>query len=207
MKKALIKEGIATSGLGNLLESQSFESFDLKYYREGKERDMMEKALLKCRQYAANFSDKKKNSNLLLFGSTGLGKTHLSTSIAKEVIERGCDVVYRTANNLFADFEAERFDRKNTDTAETDTERYFTCDLLIVDDLGTEITNQFTISCLYNLMDTRLNRSKALIFNTNLKNDELRKRYADRITSRLFGSFEPILFCGKDIREKKLWEN
>ena len=83
------------------------------------------------------------------------------------------------------------------------TERYFDCDLLIIDDLGAEITNQFTVSCLYNVINTRLNNSRSTIINTNLREKEIRERYNDRITSRLFGEYQAFLFYGKDIREQK----
>ena len=83
-------------------------------------------------------------------------------------------------------------------------ERYFDCDLLIIDDLGTEVNNQFTASVIYNVLTTRINSKKATIINTNLSHNELRDRYADRITSRLFGEFRPLLFTGRDIRRQKI---
>ena len=136
---------------------------------------------------------------------TGLGKTHLSSACAKAVIDRGFDVVYESAQNIFSDFEYERFNRGyNTDAQNEKTARYFETDLLIIDDLGTEVTNQFTTACLYNIVNTRMCTGKGMIINTNLKKEELVAKYQDRITSRLFGEFEICLFMGKDIRSQKL---
>ncbi|MBQ2766264.1 MAG: ATP-binding protein, partial [Clostridia bacterium] len=142
--------------------------------------------------------------NVFFCGTTGLGKTHLSTAIAKTLIERGFDVVYDTAQNILSDFEYERFGRSYGDDSESRTDKYFDCDLLIIDDLGTEMTNQFTVSCLYNIINTRINHSKSMLISTNLTQNEIRERYSDRITSRLFGDFMVMRFVGKDIRLQKL---
>ena len=141
---------------------------------------------------------------LFLYGGSGLGKTHLSTSIAKVLIERGFDVVYDSAQNIISDFEYERFGRGYGDMSDSRTDKYFDCDMLIIDDLGTEMANQFTVSCLYNIINTRINHSKSMIISTNLAQNEIRERYTDRITSRLFGDFMVMKFTGKDIRLQKL---
>lgn len=207
MRAALIEAGYESSGIGNLLKTQSFETFNTEYYRfDARAYENIKNVLSLCRSYADNFTEKN-HSSLLLLGATGLGKTHLSTSIAKVVIERGYDVVYDTAQNVFADFEYERFGKAPSGGENERTRRYFECDLLIIDDLGTEMTNQFTVSCLYNLINTRLNSDRSIIINTNLARDELRKRYSDRITSRLFGEFSPLVFIGRDIREQKLHDS
>ncbi|NLE13936.1 MAG: ATP-binding protein [Clostridiales bacterium] len=203
LKRALVMAGYESSGIGRLIETQSFDTFSLDYYSEDtRALENMRRVLALCKDYAENFG--KNGGNLLLCGATGLGKTHLSTSIAKVIIENGYDVVYDTASNIFADFEYERFSRSYSDTSEVRTARYFACELLIMDDLGTEVSNQFTISCLYNLINTRINNGRWMIINTNLTRDELRRRYADRITSRLFGEFSPLMFYGRDIRAQKL---
>lgn len=197
-KAALAKKAFETSGLGALLKDQSFETFDLSYYLDNQQNcDKMKAYLEKCKTYANTFGN---NSGSLIFlGATGLGKTHLSTSIARVVIEKGFDVVYDSAPNVFIDFNKEQFkDEKGL------TEKYFDCDLLILDDLGTEMHTSFTVSCLYNIINTRMNTGKSTIINTNLTFDELQKTYTDRITSRIFGCFEPLLFSGKDIRLQKL---
>ncbi len=200
-KAALAKSAFESSGLGSLLKEQSFESFDLSFYLENKQNyEKMQKSLEICKRYANLFD--KNSGSLILMGATGLGKTHISTSIAKVVIEKGYDVVYDSAPNIFNDFNKEQFkDQSGL------TNKYFDCDLLILDDLGTEMHTAFTVSCLYNLVNTRLNSGKSTIINTNLNFDELRKTYTDRITSRMFGCFELLMFSGKDIRLQKLQRN
>ena len=200
MRRALVTAGYESSGIGTLMQTQGFDSFSLSYYT-GTEREAMERNVSALLEFARNFPAHK-GENWLLIGATGLGKTHLSTSVAKEVIDGGCDVVYETAHDVFSAFERERFGRG--EAAEGATDRYFDCDLLIIDDLGTELSNQFTLSCLYNIINSRVNGHRSTIINTNLTGAELRARYADRITSRLFGEFKPLLFAGKDIRAQKL---
>lgn len=202
MRRALTLAGYESSGIGKLIAKQSFDNFDLSYYT-GAERVKMENALEKAKDFAANFGDEKAR-NLLFMGTTGLGKTHLSSAIAKAVIDRGYDVVYETANNIFGDFEYERFGRGYQAQGESRTARYFDCELLIIDDLGTEVSNQFTVATLYNLLNSRLIDEKSMIISTNIGKEELFSRYADRITSRIFGEFELVLFAGKDIRSQKL---
>ena len=197
-KNALIKKNFESAGLGAMLKDQSFETFDLSFYLDNKANyDTMKINLEKCKSYAEQFA--KNRGNLLFVGATGLGKTHLSSSIAKSVIEQGFEVVYDTAQNILGDFEKEQFKYQNGLS-----EKYFECDLLIIDDLGTEMSTAFTVASIYNIINTRLNSGKSTIINTNLSHEELRKRYSDRITSRLLGCFEPLIFKGTDIRMKKL---
>ena len=117
-------------------------------------------------------------------------------------IDNGYDVVYESAQKIFSDFEAERFGR--VPAGEDRTSRYMECDLLIIDDLGTEMQTQFTVPCLYNLINSRLISEKSMIISTNVRKEELLTKYSDRITSRLFGEFEICVFAGKDIRSQKL---
>ncbi len=200
MRRALTLAGYESSGVMKLIEKQNFSTFDLKYY-EGAERANMERILNRTKQYAAAF-DGAHMRNLLFIGTTGLGKTHLSSAIAKEVVENGNDVVYESAQKIFSDFEAEKFGR--TAPGEDRTSRYLTCDLLILDDLGTEMQSQFTVSCLYHLINSRLIAEKSMIISTNIRKEELLAKYTDRITSRLFGEFEICVFSGVDIRSQKL---
>lgn len=206
-RRALVLAGYESSGIAGLIRTQSFETFDPACQRaDPKSLELMKLNLSFCKSYAESF-EPATSGNLLLIGATGLGKTHLSTAIAKEVIERGFDVVYDTAQNVLADFEYERFGRGYGDTVDGEparTAKYFECELLIIDDLGTEVSNQFTVSCLYNIINTRVNKHLPTIINTNLGREELRRRYADRITSRLFGEFRPLLFTGTDVRTLKL---
>ena len=202
MKRELTLAGFRSSGLGALAEKQSFESFSLDYYRaDAQNLRLMERTLAVAREYAADFS--LRSGNLIFFGRTGLGKTHLSTAIAREVILRGYDVRYDSLPNILADFEFDRYKSGYKDV-EPRGERYLTCDLLIMDDLGTEVVNQFTLSCLYTIINTRLAAERPTIISTNLGEDALQERYNDRITSRLLGEYRPLIFVGQDIRMQKL---
>ena len=181
MRRALIMAGYESSGLGALIRTQSFENFSLAYYQGGGGKpDVMKRALDGLRRFAEGF-DRNTYANYLLIGGTGLGKTHLSTAVAKTVIERGFDVLYVSAVSMIADFEAKRFNDGNG--MKHDPERYAEAELLIIDDLGTEVTNQFTLSCLYDLLNGRINRRKCTFINTNLAFRELEARYNERITN------------------------
>ncbi len=186
-----------SSGLGKALLDQTFESFSLKYYG-GKSRDDMSDVLETCLDYANNFGT---GANLLLTGGTGLGKTHLSSAIAQKVIDKGYTVIYESAQTVFDAFESVRFGRGNDDTS-----KYLTCDLLIIDDLGTEFSTQYTAAVLYQLLNQRLVNGKSVVLSTNLGGKELLKRYGERIYSRLLGSFDTCVFSGNDVRLIKLGE-
>lgn len=201
-KRELVMAGYESSGIGSLMKTQSFDTFSFEYYT-GEDLVKAKYNYDTIKNYAENFSGKN-DGNLLFAGNTGLGKTHLSTSAAVKIIDRGFDVKYETAQNIFADFEDKQFRNSYASDPEDPTERYFECDLLIIDDLGTEMSTQFTVSCLYNLINSRINSGRAMIINTNLSSAELRKRYQDRITSRLFGEFSILLFEGSDVRTAKL---
>ena len=203
MREALIMAGYEASGIANLLRTQNFDNFSLDYYKNNRANfESMSRAFEIVKRYANDF-DAKKPQNLLFMGGTGLGKTHLSSAVAKTVIDKGYDVLYKTAISIIGDFEHSRFGTASANDVLEPTSRYFDCDLLIIDDLGTEISNQFTISTLYNIIDTRINTGKSMLISTNLSGDELRKRYWDRITSRIFGEFAVIPFTGIDVRAQK----
>jgi DNA replication protein DnaC len=205
MRRELVLAAYGESGLGELLKTQSFESFSLDYYKaDPVEAEKMKKNLEILRTYAENFDTDA--DSLILCGSTGLGKTHLSTAVARRVIDRGFDVYYTGAIAMFADFEYARFGTGLGEQA-ADPARYVDCDLLILDDLGTEVTNQFTNSCLYMVLDQRINLRRPTIINTNLTGKEIKARYTDRIASRILGGFKPLLFVGTDVRRQKLTEN
>ena len=201
MRRALVEEGIRSSGIGRLINTQRFDNFSLEYYHDPLDRERASYALAKCRQYAEGFSPQ--SGNLLLIGPTGLGKTHLSTAMARTVLERGYDVVYETIQNILSDFEYDRFKSGYSDTTPRG-DRYLACELLIIDDLGTEQLTQFTLATLYHLLNTRLNHGKQTIINTNVTGEELQTRYESRITSRLLGEYDVLLFSGNDIRMQKL---
>ncbi len=199
MRHAIAQAMLEDSGLGRLALVQSFDNFSLSYYKEGKERASMEHNLRTLQNFAKSFNGKTQDS-FLLVGSTGLGKTHLSTATAVAIIEKGYEVVYKTIQSMLDDFEREQFGRGSYE----DIRMYYEADLLIIDDLGAEMSTQFTVSCIYNVVNMRINNGKPTIISTNLTQSELRERYADRITSRLFGEYKPLLFGGVDIRRQKL---
>ena len=204
MKKKLIEAGFESSGMSDLIKRQRFDNFSLDYYRQSKDSFARMSAIYKVLyKYAEDF-DTESAGNIAMFGATGLGKTHLSSAVAGVIIEKGNDVYYTSATNMFADFEQKRFGNSISLDVTGDISQYFSSDLLIIDDLGTEVINQFTVSCLYNVINTRLNRKKATILSTNLTQDEFRKKYWDRIASRVFGEFTVLPFCGVDVREQKL---
>ena len=204
MRRKLVEAGIASSGMADLIRSQSFENFSLDYYKQNAQvYSTMGTIYNMLVNYANSFSIEA-SGNIAMFGGTGLGKTHLSSAVAGKVIEKGHDVYYASALTLFADFEMRRFGNSSSVSADGNINRYFDSDLLIIDDLGAEMTNQFTTSCLYDIINSRLNSKKPTIISTNLTQDEFRKKYWDRITSRVLGEYMVLPFCGTDIRAQKL---
>ncbi len=200
MRELIRLEGIKESGMGKLIEKQSFETFDLSWYKENSDTySRMTNNVKELKRFADNFTDSLSETYLFI-GKTGTGKTHLSSAVAKRVIEKGFSVLYDSVQNIISDFETDKF--KNAyGFHELKAEKYLTTDLLIVDDLGTEFTSQFTLSVLYNLINTRQNKGLSTIISTNLTPEELSAKYEDRIFSRLIGSGSTILvFSGRDHR-------
>ena len=190
--------------------TETFESFRLDVYPDRFDADMgvnirtlMQKTYQSCWSYAHNFTENA--GNLLFSGSTGLGKTFLSACIARTVADKGYSVVYESATHLFSQMEQAKFG--GDEEAKVHVQRYQACDLLIVDDLGTEMGGQFTVSALYTLLNDRLLSGKPMIISTNLNAQEFARRYSPQIASRLEGSFKRLFFLGDDIRVKKNWEN
>ncbi len=203
MKKLLQIENLRFGGVANA-DTQTFDTFSLEYYNQTPETyATMKRNLEMARQMADTFVPGKEN--LLLMGPTGLGKTHLSTAIARRVIERGYSVVYETVQTVFSDFEYDHFHASHT-TSKGKAERYLEADLLILDDLGTEFSTQFTLSCLYQLINTRLVRGLSTIISTNYNEQELITHYDSRLTSRFLGNYRILCFKGSDIRIQKLKE-
>ncbi|MBQ7171581.1 MAG: ATP-binding protein [Clostridia bacterium] len=205
LRRALAEASLESSGLGALTRTQRFDNFSLEYYRDSEETYRTMKRIYEdARAYADAFYGRG-SGNLLFIGGTGLGKTHLCCAVAREVALRGYRVLYCSVQTMFSDFSRERF-RSGYGSDEGDTDRYLEADLLLLDDLGTEVTNQFTVSVLYEVLNSRLVAGKSTVINTNLGAKELRERYADRITSRLFGEFAVYQFAGRDVRAQKLRE-
>ena len=190
------------------LGEQSFDTFRMDYYAQNiypgrgtSPRGNMELVYDVCLNYATKFG-RFAIKNLFLSGAPGLGKTFLSACIARTVSENGYSAVYDTAANIFAQFEARKFLRDSADgqDARDETRRYLNCDLLILDDLGSELTTQFTQSALYELVNTRLVGGRHTVISSNLSMEEVAQRYAPQIASRLDGMYHSLYFFGDDIR-------
>ena len=186
--------------------NEHFDAFRLDYYPDtvdraygASPRAIMELTLKNCRQYAEAFAEEA--GNLLFIGGTGLGKTYLSACIANEVTNRGFGVAYESAPNLFSKLEKNRFNPDEQSRAEV--EKFISCDLLIIDDLGTEMPGNFVTAALYSLLNDRLLAGKSMIISTNLNVDEIARRYSPQIASRLQGCFKRLTFVGQDIRVLK----
>lgn len=186
----------------------SLEEMSLDYYPEtapdgSSPRARMKEIFAYCRQYAADFSER--SPSLILRGPTGTGKTHVSLSIARVAAEKGYHVIYGPIQKLLHQLEKEHFGKEEGDSEEL----LCRCDLLILDDLGAEFTGSFYNACLYNVLNARLLQQLPTIISTNLTMPQIRERYGDAIASRIMGSFQPLPFCGQDIRQLKmqrLWQ-
>ncbi|WP_243112887.1 ATP-binding protein [Caproiciproducens galactitolivorans] len=208
MKKLLRAQAYENLNKLTPLSLSTFESFSLDYYPDiaenGREspRRIMEKVFYNCQNYARNFS--LSSPSLIMQGGTGLGKTHMSLAIANTAIKKGFGVVYCSVNNIITQLEHEHFGRD----AQGDTDRLLLeCDLLILDDLGTEFRSAFSCAEIYNIVNTRLMTQKPTIISTNLSLQELQERYTERFASRIMGDYVRVLFCGKDNRLQKRLRN
>jgi len=183
-------------------EGDSFSAFSLDYYT-GADREIMSMTLDVCRRYAMDFGED--SGNLLFRGGTGLGKTFLSGCVAKCVSDKGFSVVYETAGDAFAAFEDRKFSRDpaRSEKAEERVRRILDCELLILDDLGTEMSTGFTHAALYNIINSRLSEGKKTIVSTNLSAEDMAARYTPQVVSRIFGEYETVPFRGRDIRAIK----
>ena len=201
-----------TAELAPLLRqgSEAFENFRLDYYSSvspvsgGKSpREQMTEILHLCRCYADRFGEN--SPNLVFTGDPGLGKTFLSAAIARVVAAGGFGVAYDTASGLLASFERDKFSRGSDegDDAASRVRQLMSCDLLIVDDLGTEMPTAFTQSALYSLIDGRLRGGKKTIVSTNLDRAGVENRYGAALASRLLGEYEWLEFAGRDIRARR----
>ncbi|MDP4118298.1 MAG: ATP-binding protein [Bacillota bacterium] len=162
-------------------------------------REHMKNVLAYCKSYVTKFPDNV--ANILMYGSAGLGKTFLCDCIRTELVDRGFTVVYKSAYDLFELVSKNKFNYKINLNSEIET--LYTCDLLIMDDLGTEFLTEYTVSSLFDIVNSRMNAGKPMIVNANLSPKDMEKRYSDRIISRLL-TFKLLLFFGADIRTASL---
>lgn len=205
LKELLRKEAYRRLNDSTPLSLCTFDSFSLSYYPDTSDspdrpspRAQIGKILSYCRRYAANFSPD--SPSLLMQGGTGLGKTHLSLSIANEAIERGFGVIYGSTQNLASSLEKERFRRDSDDET---NQMLLSCDLLILDDLGTEFSTSFIDAAIYNIVNTRLMSKRPTIISTNLSLREMETRYTERFVSRIIGSYIRLFFYGSDVRQQR----
>lgn len=187
------------------LELSTFDSFKLDYYSSEPDSNgniplnRMSKIFNYCRSYADTFSASSKG--ILMRGATGLGKTHLSLAIANELLRKGFSVVYVSAPDILSRLEREHFGYKYDSEADT-FNSLIRCDLLILDDLGTEFVSQFSSSAVYNIFNSRILAGKPTVINTNLTLSELLGTYSQRFVSRVMGECDRLEFIGKDIRPR-----
>lgn len=185
---------------------ETFDNFRLDVYPDQyspaigmSPRALMTHNLRYCKAFANDFGSG--SGNLLFSGATGLGKTFLSACIARQVADRGYSVVYETAIRIFQDFELAKFGNA-TEENRSSIHKYFDCDLLIIDDLGSEMTTQFTISSLYSVINTRMMEKRSTIISTNLDEKEFENWYQAQISSRVLGTYRVLLFAGNDLRRQ-----
>lgn len=208
LKELCAQEQIrALTALLNLTDEQSFDQLRLDIYSDqpwnGKRspRETMERVIGACESYARQFPDFEEK-NLLLSGGTGLGKTFLSGCIAREVSKRGYSVVYDTAGSVFGEFDASRFSRDGAarDQARGSIRQYLNCDLMILDDLGTEQNLPSAQSSLYELVNGRIQSGRHTVISTNLSAEEIGIRYGAQLGSRIAGLYWELAFYGRDLR-------
>ena len=181
------------------LDQCTFESFRLDYYQEDpKAARQMENIVRVCRNYAENF--KPHAASWLFRGGTGLGKTHLSLAIAGRVLSQGYGVVYASAQSLASSLERERFPRAEDSSGESTHDRLVQCDLLILDDLGTEVSSDYVNASLYDILNLRMLAQRPTIISTNLTMAQLEDRYTQRFASRVAGTYNKLEFLGSDVR-------
>lgn len=199
------EEEYEKSNIGKLIKSQNFDTFSFKYYNDNKNSqgisplDYIKLAHTEALNFCDNFSDTK---NILFYGNSGLGKTFLSSCIAKEIIDKGFYVRFILASRLFSVYDDYKFNRGDLQENKKVIDEAYSCDLLIIDDLGTEAQNQNNLPFLYDILNERILNDKKIIITTNLSIDEMSSRYTPRFISRLYESFKTIKLEGENIRKK-----
>lgn len=203
-QQKLINAAYAKSNLRDILKKQNFETFSFQYYskaeREGElsSYENMVKIYDRCKKFCESFDEEEKS--MFFYGSTGLGKTFLSSCIAKELIDKGKTVVYTRATKLFNIYEDYKFGRNNDKSV---LDNLYNADLLIIDDLGSEPNNKNNTAFLFDIICDRLADGKKMIISTNLSINETAKMYSSRFTSRIYESFIINRFYGEDVRIQK----
>ncbi len=206
-KQEIINVVYSQSNIRNILDKENFSTFSYEYYSDDvvnpttgfSSLDTVKRAVDECRRFIDDFDNKPKN--LFFYGDTGVGKTFLSNCVAKELLEQGKSVIYFTAFELF-DILSKGVFEKDADAIAAH-QNIFDCDLLIIDDLGTEFSNSFTISQLFLCVNERILRQKSTIISTNLNMSDIMEIYSERTYSRILSNYNIIKLFGDDIRIKK----
>lgn len=208
LRQALVSRAYKMSNLQNVLERENFKNFKIDIFRS----EAFENEVMTPREnmidivgisegFISNF-DENNGDNLLFYGTTGLGKTFLCNCIAKALLDKNKIVIYQTAFTILEILERRRFGKGNREISDYQYDLLFDADLLVIDDLGTEVTNTFTNAEIFNIVNTRLIAGKKTLISTNLIPKEISEIYTDRIFSRILDKFIPLKFYGKDLR----WE-
>lgn len=199
-KQTMINLLYEQSNIREMLQNENFDTLSYEYY-EGEHLSHFRNAVTTCQNFIKNFNSDY--HNLFFYGTVGTGKSFLSNCVAKELIESGHSVIYFSSSGLFDLLSKYSFDFKNREDQIEQHNDLYQCDLLIIDDLGTELTNQFVTSQLFSLLNGRHMGKKATVISTNLSLEELRNRYSDRIFSRITSHYEICKLTGPDIRMYK----
>lgn len=208
LKQELVSQAYMMSNLEHVLEKENFKNFNINIFKDKPFEDevmtprenMLD--ILGISEAFINDFDSPNGDNLLFYGTTGLGKTFLCNCIAKALLDKNKIVIYQTAFTILDILEERRFGKGDKELSNYQYELLFDADLLIIDDLGTEVSNTFTNAEIFNIVNTRLLRSKKTIISTNLTPKEISDIYTDRVFSRIFDKFNPLKFYGNDLR----WE-
>lgn len=208
-KNKLLMESYTVSSLGNIIESENFGTFDLNCYSDifiPEHNASPRENMLSIVNKAKAFCKDPNGENLLFYGGPGLGKTFLCSCIAKELMDKGETIIYTTGWQLFQKISDAVFRSEDSEDTYSDVmEDILTCDLLIIDDLGTEHINSFTSAEFFNIINQRLNNNRSVILSTNLSPEELYDKYSERAVSRIMGGYKALLFFGDDIRIQKIY--
>ena len=204
-RQAVITLLYEQSGIREMLENENFSTLSYDYYA-GEDLSRFKNTVITCRNFISHFNSDY--HNLFFYGTVGTGKSFLSGCVAKELLESGHSVIYFSASELFDLLSRYKFDYKSFHELHAEHEDLFGCDLLIIDDLGTEYTNNLVNSELFSLINERHLQQKATVISTNLSLEDFRNRYSDRIFSRITSNYEICKLTGPDIRMyKKRMEN
>lgn len=194
----LTKLALKEANLPILTDDFSFDTFSMEVYPEEFQQEM-ETVFRICKDYAENF-ESETGENIYMYGAPGLGKTFISSCIAKRVVQRGFSVFYQPAYKIFRIYEDYKFNSDNKELNKAHIDKITSCDLLILDDLGAEMATTYTAEVLFDLINTRINNKQATIISTNLDFPELETIYSERICSRILGNYQILGFAGEDVR-------